>query len=66
MVKESFAAGRLSVIGEELLGDEKKKNKNETEFKDLRCMYSFTHTLILLCIFMCWYYSSIVTLYVCA
>jgi hypothetical protein len=27
MVKESFAAGRLSVIGEELLGDEKKKQK---------------------------------------
>jgi hypothetical protein len=27
MVKESFAAGRLSVIGEELLGDEKKNKK---------------------------------------
>lgn len=48
MVKESFAAGRLSVIGEELLGDEKKnKKKNETEFKDLRCMYSLTHSYII-------------------
>ena len=33
MVKESFAAGRLSVIGEELLGDEKKKTKMKPSSK---------------------------------
>ena len=48
MVKESFAAGRLSVIGEELLGDEKKKQKWNRVQRPKMYVFFHTHSYIIM------------------